>query len=268
MKKTTSTLFLRISLLLLIVSACQPDSEGESRDITVTVDGESIAIDPHDFEVLFFNTTVENHDMEIAGMIPGYDENRFFSLQFETLEFSELTEGTIDNTTLRSVDYTIEIGDTYEDFIDYDQYFIDPDPYFTFDSIEIYFDHLSDSRIAGEVTLTFQHEGESATHIVNFDYSKPGGGLIGNSYYTDGGGDGDGDGDGNGDGDGSSGDCSIEDYNGPEFDIQVDAQCKAAYIYDCVGDEDARDAACALYYQYGEEVWTGTGPLPECPYCP
>ncbi len=68
-------------------------------------------------------------------------------------------------------------------------------------------------------------------------------------------------------GGGGSGNCDLENYNGPEFDIQVDAQCKAAYMYDCIGDYTARDASCDLYYQYGNDVWIGPGSLPECPYC-
>lgn len=68
-------------------------------------------------------------------------------------------------------------------------------------------------------------------------------------------------------GDPSSIDCDIEDYDGPEFDIQVDSQCKMAYMYDCVGDIEARDATCKLYYEYGNSVWTGSGSLPDCPYC-
>ena len=66
---------------------------------------------------------------------------------------------------------------------------------------------------------------------------------------------------------GSSVDCDIANYDGPEFDIQVDSQCKAAYLYDCVGDTAARDAACHLYYEYGNAVWTGSGSLPDCRYC-
>jgi hypothetical protein len=67
---------------------------------------------------------------------------------------------------------------------------------------------------------------------------------------------------------GSSGaSCDLANYVGPEFNIQVDSQCKAAYAYDCAGMIDARDVACNQYYEYGNNVWTGPGALPTCPYC-
>lgn len=67
---------------------------------------------------------------------------------------------------------------------------------------------------------------------------------------------------------GSSGaSCGLEDYDGPEFNIQVDSQCKTAFVYDCSGNTVGRDAACQTYYDYGNSVWTGSGPLPTCPYC-
>lgn len=62
--------------------------------------------------------------------------------------------------------------------------------------------------------------------------------------------------------------CDPANYNGPEFNIQVDGQCKLAYLYDCEGNIQGRDAACSIYYDYGESVWTGSGSLPKCPYCP
>lgn len=79
---------------------------------------------------------------------------------------------------------------------------------------------------------------------------------------SNGGGGGSGDGGG-----GSSANCDLAYYNGPEFDIQVDSQCKAAFVYDCVGEIEARNASCDLYYEYGNAVWTGPGSLPDCPYC-
>ncbi|MGV6862382.1 MAG: hypothetical protein ACWA41_11460 [Putridiphycobacter sp.] len=65
----------------------------------------------------------------------------------------------------------------------------------------------------------------------------------------------------------SSGGCSSDDYNGPEFDTQVDSQCKTAHLYDCQGMTSERDAACDLYYSW-ESSWTGSGSFPDCPYCP
>ena len=61
--------------------------------------------------------------------------------------------------------------------------------------------------------------------------------------------------------------CDLENYNGPEFNIQVDSQCKTAYAYECAGLTEARDVACQTYYDYGNSVWTGSGSLPTCPYC-
>ncbi len=75
------------------------------------------------------------------------------------------------------------------------------------------------------------------------------------------------DGGGYNNGGGGTGNCDASGYNGPDFNIQVDAQCKAAYYYDCIGNNEGRDASCTLYYDYGNSVWTGSGSLPTCPYC-
>lgn len=59
------------------------------------------------------------------------------------------------------------------------------------------------------------------------------------------------------------GNCSLDNYEGPEFDIQVDAQCKAAYIYECSGNQAGVDAACEIY-----RMWQAQNPnIPDCPYC-
>lgn len=68
-------------------------------------------------------------------------------------------------------------------------------------------------------------------------------------------------------GGGSSAACDLANYNGPEFNIQVDSQCKTAYIYDCQQLYQERDVACDLYYSW-ESSWTGSGSFPSCPYCP
>lgn len=51
------------------------------------------------------------------------------------------------------------------------------------------------------------------------------------------------------DGGSGTGGCGSSGYNGPEFDIQVDSQCKAAYAYKCAGNQQGVDAACAIYKQ-------------------
>jgi hypothetical protein len=60
--------------------------------------------------------------------------------------------------------------------------------------------------------------------------------------------------------------CDMSNYNGPEFDIQIDSQCKTAYAYQCAGNEDGRKTACALYNNYKSQ-WKGSGSFPKCPYC-
>jgi hypothetical protein len=60
-----------------------------------------------------------------------------------------------------------------------------------------------------------------------------------------------------------SSDCSLSNYNGPEFDIQLDAQCKAAYVYDCQNNQQGVDAACANYESFQQQDPT----IPDCPYC-
>ncbi len=62
-------------------------------------------------------------------------------------------------------------------------------------------------------------------------------------------------------------DCDEDGYAGPEFDFQIDSQCRAAYIYDCFGDIAGKNAACDIYYDYGQDVWVGSDPFPDCPYC-
>lgn len=71
---------------------------------------------------------------------------------------------------------------------------------------------------------------------------------------------------GGGSGGGGSASCDMSNYNGPEFNIQVDSQCKTAYLYDCQGMYSERDVACDLYYQW-ESSWQGSGSFPKCPYC-
>lgn len=60
-------------------------------------------------------------------------------------------------------------------------------------------------------------------------------------------------------GGGGGSNCNGGSYNGPEFDIQIDAQCKAAYQYKCAGHQQGVDAACAIYNTYSN--------VPPCPYC-
>lgn len=64
-------------------------------------------------------------------------------------------------------------------------------------------------------------------------------------------------------GGGGTGSCDESGYKGPEFDIQVDSQCKAAYYYKCVGNSDGVKAACAVYKQWQED----NSSIPNCPYC-
>lgn len=64
--------------------------------------------------------------------------------------------------------------------------------------------------------------------------------------------------DGNG-----TGSCDENGYKGPEFDIQVDSQCKAAYFYECSGNAQGVAAACAVYKQWQQDDPS----IPNCPYC-
>jgi hypothetical protein len=65
---------------------------------------------------------------------------------------------------------------------------------------------------------------------------------------------------------GGGGGCDLADYNGPEFDIQLDSQCKTAFLYDCAGEVQGVVTACALYESY-RSLWQGPGSFPDCPYC-
>ncbi len=57
--------------------------------------------------------------------------------------------------------------------------------------------------------------------------------------------------------------CSEDDYDGPEFDIQIDSQCKLAFIYRCSQADEAADVACSIY-----QGWRDQNPsIPACPYC-
>lgn len=58
--------------------------------------------------------------------------------------------------------------------------------------------------------------------------------------------------------------CDLANYEGPEFNIQVDAQCKTAFLYDCAGNKEGVATACALYKEWDD----GSGNFPDCPYCP
>ncbi|MEO9477556.1 MAG: hypothetical protein ABJG41_18565 [Cyclobacteriaceae bacterium] len=62
--------------------------------------------------------------------------------------------------------------------------------------------------------------------------------------------------------DGGSGDA-CGDYAGPEFNIQIDSQCKTAQLYLCAGNSDGVTVACGLYKQYQAQ----DSSIPNCPYC-
>ncbi len=66
-----------------------------------------------------------------------------------------------------------------------------------------------------------------------------------------------------GGGSSGSGKCTAS-YAGPEFDIQVDSFCKAAWNYLCnANDANAAEANCQIYRQ-----WQSDNPgIPSCPYC-
>jgi|GEM_PF-3434098 len=61
---------------------------------------------------------------------------------------------------------------------------------------------------------------------------------------------------------GSSSDA-CGDYKGPEFNIQIDSQCKTAQLYKCAGNADGVTVACALYKQWQDQ----DSSIPDCPYC-
>ncbi|MEP4533410.1 MAG: hypothetical protein ABJ004_09995 [Cyclobacteriaceae bacterium] len=65
----------------------------------------------------------------------------------------------------------------------------------------------------------------------------------------------------NEDNEGSGDACG--DYAGPEFNIQIDSQCKTAQLYLCAGNADGVTVACGLYKQYQAE----DSSIPNCPYC-
>ncbi|MGE0589506.1 MAG: hypothetical protein AB7O48_13095 [Cyclobacteriaceae bacterium] len=65
------------------------------------------------------------------------------------------------------------------------------------------------------------------------------------------------------DGGGGTGSCDASGYQGPEFDIQVDSQCKAAYAYQCAGNTQGIAATCAIYNQFKAD----NPSIPDCPYC-
>lgn len=67
---------------------------------------------------------------------------------------------------------------------------------------------------------------------------------------------------GSGENDAGGVDCS-GGYNGPEFDIQIDSQCQAAYAYACSGAQEGVDAACSLYKGFQSQ----DSSIPDCPYC-
>ncbi|MES2639381.1 MAG: hypothetical protein V4850_07845 [Myxococcota bacterium] len=52
-------------------------------------------------------------------------------------------------------------------------------------------------------------------------------------------------------------------YAGPEYDVQSDSFCKAAYNYRCSGSDDEADANCAIYNQMEAD----NPGMPSCPYC-
>lgn len=60
----------------------------------------------------------------------------------------------------------------------------------------------------------------------------------------------------------NSGNCS-EGYQGPQFDIQVDAFCKAAYAYQCDGNTQAVATNCQVYKDWQSQ----DSSIPDCPYC-
>jgi len=56
------------------------------------------------------------------------------------------------------------------------------------------------------------------------------------------------------------------EYSGPEFDIQIDAQCQAAWAYLCAGyskDSDPVKTSCAIYKALQKDYPNA----PNCPYC-
>ena len=57
--------------------------------------------------------------------------------------------------------------------------------------------------------------------------------------------------------------CDASNYAGPEFDIQIDGQCKAAYAYKCAGNQTGVEAACSIYKDFQRQ----DSSIPNCPYC-
>lgn len=118
-------------------------------------------------------------------------------------------------------------------------------------------EYYFESKSCSDLGYTEKHTGSGGPQFNTAFVSPDGKDVPGeNGYFAGGGGAG-----------GGSVNCDLANYDGPEFDIQVDSQCKTAYLYDCAGDITARNAACDLYYEYGNDVWTGSGSLPKCPYC-
>jgi hypothetical protein len=58
------------------------------------------------------------------------------------------------------------------------------------------------------------------------------------------------------------GDCSGS-YKGPDFDIQIDSQCKNAFAARCAGQDAVADASCKIYKSYQ----ANDSSIPDCPYC-
>lgn len=54
-----------------------------------------------------------------------------------------------------------------------------------------------------------------------------------------------------------------KNYNDLEFNIQIHAQCKTAYLYYCVGNEVGRAAAWELCYSWDY----GSPDFSDCSYC-
>lgn len=54
-----------------------------------------------------------------------------------------------------------------------------------------------------------------------------------------------------------------EAYSGPEFDIQFDSQCKAAFYYQCVGETELMNIACDTYSSFQDD----NPGMADCPYC-
>jgi hypothetical protein len=70
-------------------------------------------------------------------------------------------------------------------------------------------------------------------------------------------------GSGNTGGGSSSGINCSGGYQGPEFDIQIDSQCQAAFAYKCAGNTAGVTATCKIYNTYRQN----DPKIPKCPYC-